>query len=103
MKTGCSSEVSEPYALQAIDDSMMPEFENGAIIIVDPGGIYRDGSFVVADHFNEPIFRQLVISDEGTFLKPLNEAFPTIEVQQPLKIHGVVIQKSYKRKRTHYK
>lgn len=103
MKTGCSSEVSEPYALQSIDDSMMPEFENGAIIIVDPGGTYRDGSYVVAEYLKEPIFRQLVLSDEGTFLKPLNDVFPTIEVQQPLKIFGVVIQKTFKRKRTHYK
>jgi len=36
-QTGCSSETTEPYALRVIGDSMSPEFEDGHIIVVDPG------------------------------------------------------------------
>ena len=99
---GCSAENTEPYALRSIDDSMWPEFEVGAVIIVDPGGMLRDGVYIVADHEDEPIFRQLVIHEEKRYLKPINDLYPTLELQEDAKIHGVVIQKYHKRKRTHY-
>ena len=39
---------SEPFALRVIGDDMLPEFEDGHIIIIDPGGHVKDGCFVVA-------------------------------------------------------
>ena len=99
---GCSSENTEPYALRSIDDSMWPEFEVGAVIIVDPGGVLKDGDYIVADHEGEPIFRQLVIHEDKRYLKPINDLYPTLELQDDDKIHGIVIQKYHKRVRTHY-
>jgi len=100
--SGCSSENTEPFALRSIDDSMLPEFEIGSVIIVDPGGMLRDGVYVVADHDGEPIFRQMVYYNEKKYLRPLNDIYPTLEYQEGAKIHGIVIQKYHKRKRTHY-
>ena len=44
--SACAS--GEPYALMVLGDSMLPEFEEGEIIVVEPEGVARDGSFVVA-------------------------------------------------------
>ena len=63
----CSS--GEPYALMVLGDSMLPEFENGDIIVVEPEGLARDDSFVVAFHNEEYTFRQLLIR-EGETLSP---------------------------------
>jgi len=39
---GCSE--SEPYALRVLGDSMLPEFKEGVVIVIDPAGAIRDGS-----------------------------------------------------------
>lgn len=83
----------EPYALMVLGDSMLPEFEDGEIIVIEPDGLVRDGSFVIAMHNDEPIFRQVVISEERWFLKPLNELFPVLEIPGPEAIKGVIILK----------
>ena len=36
----CSA--SEPFALRVIGNDMSPEFEDGHVIIVDPGGLSHD-------------------------------------------------------------
>ncbi len=41
-------EASEPFALRVIGDDMLPEFEDGNIVIVDPGGLVKSGCYVVA-------------------------------------------------------
>ena len=46
-QNGCTSEFTEPFALRVIGDSMAPEFEDGHIIILDPGLLPYDGAFVV--------------------------------------------------------
>ncbi|MFN3397540.1 MAG: S24 family peptidase, partial [Sulfurimicrobium sp.] len=43
--SACSS--GEPYALMVLGDSMLPEFEDRDIIVVEPEGVARDGSYVV--------------------------------------------------------
>ena len=40
--TACAS--GEPYALMVLGDSMLPEFEPGEVIVVEPDGVARDGS-----------------------------------------------------------
>ena len=84
---------SEPFVLMVVGDSMLPEFEEGEIIIVEPEGLVRDGSFVIAMYNGEPIFRQLVISEGRWFLKALNENFPVLEIPGTEAINGVFIQK----------
>lgn len=89
--SACSS--AEPYALMVLGDSMLPEFEEGEIIVIEPEGLARDGSYVVAWHKDEYIFRQLVRHNERWYLKPLNDIYPIDEVPGLEVVKGVVIQK----------
>mgnify|MGYP001821067604 CR=1 FL=1 len=49
--TGCAA--AEPFALRVLGDMMEPEFEHGCSIIIDPEGMVKDGSVVVANHNHE--------------------------------------------------
>jgi SOS-response transcriptional repressor LexA len=91
--SACAS--GEPYALMVLGDSMQPEFEEGEIIVVEPEGVAKDGSYVVAWANEEYIFRQLVRHDDGWMLKPLNPLYPNLPVDGDLKatVKGVVIMK----------
>jgi SOS-response transcriptional repressor LexA len=89
--SACAS--GEPYALMVLGDSMLPEFEEGEIIVVEPEGLARDGSFVVAFANDEHIFRQLVKHPEGWMLKPLNPLYPNIPIAGLEAVKGVVIMK----------
>lgn len=83
--SACAS--GEPYALMVLGDSMLPEFEEGEIIVVEPEGLAKDGSFVIAWANDEYIFRQLVKHPEGWMLKPLNPLYPNIPIDA---LEGVV-------------
>ena len=85
---------AEPYALMVLGDQMLPEFEEGWIIIVDPSATARDGSFVVAEARDDLWFRQLVKHAEGWMLKPLNPIHENIPIDDLSCIKGVVVQKS---------
>ena len=82
----------EHYALQVLGDSMEPEFEDGNIIIVDPGYPLYDGAYVVADYAGDTALRQYVEQGERKFLIPLNNHYPTWELIGPYNIRGVVTQ-----------
>lgn len=84
----------EPYALMVLGDSMLPEFLEGEIIVVEPEGLAKDGSYVVAYVNDEYIFRQLVQHPEGWMLKPLNPLYPNLPIDGPeAVVKGVVIMK----------
>ncbi len=87
-------ESAEPFALMVLGDSMLPEFAEGEVIIVEPEGLARDGSYVVAQHDGEPILRQLVSRAGGWWLHPLNPRYPDAELSGLEAVRGVVIQKS---------
>lgn len=77
-----------------LGDSMLPEFAEGEIIVIEPEGIARDGSYVIAWANEEYIFRQLVQHDDGWMLKPLNPTYPNIPVDDlKATIKGVIILK----------
>lgn len=98
--SGCSA--AEPFALRVLGDSMLPEFREGHMIIVDPGMPIQHGAYVVADYDGETSLRQFVVDDSGKqYLKPLNEAFETIVIERPCKFHGVVIQRAGTRRKEH--
>jgi len=97
--TGCSA--SEPFALRVLGDSMLPEFADGAIIIVDPAGAIRDGCYVMAEYKNEYIFRQLRIIDNKFYLQPLNDLYDTVEVSGQDVIQGVITQQAGRRRKDH--
>ena len=101
MSDGDSCGAAEPFALQTIDDSMQPEFDAGCIIIIDPGHVARDGSYVFAvDNQGEYIFRQLRIKDDRYYLQPLNDLYETIEVEWE-QIEGVITQRAGKKRSYH--
>lgn len=99
--SACSG--AEPYALMVLGDSMLPEFEEGEIIIIEPEGLAHDGSYVVARHKDEYIFRQLVQHSDRWYLKPLNDLYPTDEVPGLEVVKGVVTQKKKPGKRSSMK
>lgn len=84
---------SEPYALMVLGDSMLPEFEEGWIIVVEPSGVAKDGAYVIAWVNEEYIFRQLLKHADGWMLKPLNPLYPNIPVDDLSVVKGVVVQK----------
>lgn len=98
--SNCSA--SEPFALRVLGNEMAPEFLDGQVIIVDPGGKISSGSYVVARHQGEMIFRQLVI-DQGSFrLRALDTSLPEIVLGNGMEdIVGVISQRSGKRRSEH--
>ncbi len=98
----CAS--SEPYALRVLGDSMLPEFKDGSIIIVDPAGVIANGSYVVAHHGREYIFRQLIVDAGRYSLKTLAGSGDPIAIADLAAIKGVVVQQAGKRRadRKHY-
>lgn len=77
------------FALAVIGDSMVnpaePSFPDGTIIVADPGEPAGHGDYVVATDPNsgEPTFKRLMKDGGRWFLKPLNQAYPTTEIQDP--------------------
>ena len=102
VSTGCSA--SEPFALRVLGDSMLPEFAEGVVIIIDPAGAIRDGCYVMAEVKNEYIFRQLRIVDDKYYLQPLNDLYDTVEISGQEVIQGVITQQAGRRRkdRKHY-
>lgn len=97
--SGCSE--SEPFALRVLGDSMLPEFEEGVIIIIDPAGKVEDGCYVMAMHNDEYIFRQLRMHDDKYFLQPLNDLYDTLEIPGIDAIAGVITQQAGRRRKDH--
>lgn len=101
-QSSCSA--LEPYALRVLGDSMEPEFAEGCVIIVDPGHVARDGSYVIVEFAGDVFFRQLVFDGERRFLKPLNPKYGAFELVAPYAIRGGVVQQVGRRRsqRKHY-
>ncbi|MDQ6988489.1 MAG: XRE family transcriptional regulator [Mariprofundaceae bacterium] len=85
------------FALKIEGDSMLPEFREGEYVAVDPAREVKNGSFVIAKlkDTNEATFKQFRLDTGRTYLKPLNSAYPIIDVTDNEQFHvcGVVIQK----------
>ena len=88
---------AESFALRVLGDVMAPEFAHGEVVIIEPEGALRDGSYVLAQHEGEWLLRQLCRRAEGWVLRALNPA-PAQAAELPLAdlgaVRGVVIQKS---------
>jgi DNA polymerase V len=89
--SACSG--GESFALRVLGDSMAPEFVEGEIIIVEPDGALRDGSFVLAQSAGEWTLRQLLRLGEGWSLHALNPAYADQPLPDLAAVHGVVIQR----------
>ncbi len=91
---GCAG--GEVFALRVIGQSMTPEFDEGHIVIIEPDGAVRDGSFVLARHAGDYLLRQIVAAPDGGWrLHALNPAWPDLPLPEGLAaVHGVIIQKA---------
>ena len=101
LEQGCGR---EPFALRVIGNSMSPEFKDGCIIVIDPEGVMKDGSYVLAKQGEEFVFRQLVFGSGCYLLKALEEGHDVIELPDLSMIEGVIIQQAGRRRadRKHY-
>lgn len=101
-QNGCST--LEPYALRVVGDSMEPEFADGCVVIVDPGHVPRDGSYVIVEFAGDVFFRQMVFDGERRFLKPVNAKYGAFELTPPYTVRGCVVQRAGRRRseRRHY-
>ena len=96
----CSA--SEPFALRVIGDEMLPEFQDGHIIIVDPGGRVVSGCYVIAKQRGEMIFRQLIAEQGSWLLHALDVQIADFPLEKGLAdIVGVISQRSGKRRSEH--
>lgn len=88
-----SCSAAEPFALMVLGDSMLPEFAEGEVIVIEPEGHAHDGSYVLAFHNEEYIFRQLVRRDAGWALHALNPRYADTPIADLSSVKGVIIQK----------
>ncbi|ELG3573351.1 helix-turn-helix domain-containing protein [Salmonella enterica] len=96
------------FALQIKGDSMVPEFREGDIVIIDPEEYPTPGEFVVAINGDQEAtfkkYRPRSINSQGEEdfeLIPLNPDYPTIcSWERPLRIIGTMIEhRIFRRKR----
>ena len=90
---------NEPFALQVLGNSMAPEFPEGCVVISEPVGDLRSGSFVIAEHTGAVILRQLHRTNGRWVLMSLDTPLPAYEIDGPEKIKGVVIQRAGPKRR----
>ncbi len=90
--------------MRVLGDSMEPEFEDGSVVIFEPGGAVEDGCYVIAFHKNEYLFRQLRRDADKWQLKPLNPQYPVVELSELQAIKGRAVAKTDRRgrNRKHY-
>ena len=98
---------SECFALRVLGEDMAPEFLHGEIIVIEPGGAVKDGSYVLAQIEGEWLFRQLRQDPGGWRLEALNPAcrqHSHVALADLAAVHGVVIQKAVpgRRKRSRF-
>lgn len=95
MSGDCSG--AEVFALRVLGQDMAPEFNDGEIIVVEPGGSLKDGCFVLAQVDGEWTFRQLRRCGDDWVLRALNPP-PGTAADRRLPdlsaVHGVIIQKA---------
>ena len=88
------------FALRVEGESMSGgnngvNFPDGCIIIVDPERSPRSGDYVVAKDVvtQKATFKKLTTDGASWYLKPLNPAYPTKEIDDPsMRVIGVVIE-----------
>jgi len=74
-------------------------FSEGMLILVAPGSDVESGQYVVAKltDTNEATFKQFIWDSGKAYLKPLNPAFPTVEVDDTWSVVGRVVDAKWPR------
>ncbi len=101
--TGCHSEGMEAFALRVIGDSMSPAFEDGHIIVVDPGYPLISDSYAVLINNSEVLFGLYVRDENGSRLEYLKPGEAPVVLEDNFHVKGVVTQRNgHRRKDTVY-
>lgn len=83
------------FIVKVEGESMLPRFEEGDLIYVDPDAQVENGSYVVArlDDENQATFKQLIIDGNKKYLKALNPDWPNkfVEINGNCTIVGKVV------------
>lgn len=83
------------FVVKVEGDSMLPRFEAGDLIYIDPNKQTDNGSYVVArlDDENQATFKQLIIDGNKKYLKALNPDWPNkfVEINGNCTIVGKVV------------
>lgn len=83
------------FIVRVEGESMLPRFEEGDLIYVDPDAQVENGSYVVArlDDENQATFKQLIIDGNKKYLKALNPDWPNkfVEINGNCTIVGKVV------------
>lgn len=98
-QTGCSAEGMEPFALRVIGDSMEPEFQDGHIIIVDPGFPLLNAVYAVIRNNGEFIFGQYFKDDSGSWIRYLNPEFEDVMLETGFEVKGIITQRNGRKRK----
>lgn len=83
------------FIVKVEGESMLPRFEEGDLIYVDPEVQVENGNYVVArlDDENQATFKQLIIDGNKKYLKALNPDWPNkfVEINGNCTIVGKVV------------
>lgn len=87
------------FALRVEGDSMTSQtgisFPEGCVIVVDPERAPKSGDYVVAKDVStqKATFKRLTTDGSRWYLKPLNTAYPAIEIDDPaMRVIGVAVE-----------
>lgn len=88
------------FALTVVGDSMDgpgpgPSFPEGTVLIVDPDQAPTPGRYVIAKDVGTQgaTFKRLMSDGARWYLRPLNPAYPTVEIDSPaIRVVGVVVE-----------
>lgn len=82
------------FGIKLETEAMSPRFPKASLVIFDEKREAQDGDFVLIsfDNYPAPIFRQLLIIGETTYLCAHNPKFDRLILTRKDKIYGVMIQ-----------
>ncbi len=84
----------EKFALYIKGEAMVPLFQEGTLLIIDPRKTPKNRDFIIVtiNSTNEILCRQLIIDGQYQLLKPVNALFPAITLENEDKVIGVIIE-----------
>jgi transcriptional regulator with XRE-family HTH domain len=95
IKTSCAVS-KNAFALKMKDDSMLPLFPEGVILIFDPDRLPKNNSYVIAHihDYEHVIFKQLLIDEPFRYITSINPLFKDniIKLEPDDKIIAVLVQ-----------
>lgn len=83
------------FALRVDGDSMEPRFPEGCVIVADPDIAPAAGNYVIAKDIRteKATFKRLMQDGGRWYLRPLNPAYDTVEIDDPgMRVIAVVVE-----------